>query len=807
MSQRASYPAAVPVLHQGGVLLRAHAESDLPGIVEQCRDPLTVRWTTVREGYAESDARAFLTRVREDWDRAAATSPRWWAVEATDDAGAARFAGTVDYRPDGRGAAEVGFGLHPWARGRGVAETAVRLVLEYAFGADNVHTMRWQAERGNWASRRVAWACGFRTDGTLRGRLPAPDGGPPREAWAGSLRHDEPREPRHRWLRPPLLAGERVVLRPWRQDDGRHLELDELVHRYLGPALPVEGEEGFAAWLLRHQEEMSRGASVDWCLADPDTDRPWGWLGIFGLHAPFEHGSGTVGYWTVPAARGRGALTEALALVAGHAFAPEPSDIRDGTGGLGLHRLAADTDWRNAASQAVLVRAGWRWTGTEQDACVYEPGGSRFDNPRFELVAEPAQRPGLARTLPAPPHLDADQVTLRPFGAADLPLLATMLQEQDFGPGHHPEAGQAEAEAWWSAVRHAQWSGTRHTWAVCATDAMTGLEEPIGWFAAGFELPGEPRGSAVDVSVWIAPEHRGQGFSHEALEAAVGHLGGEDGEEAPELRAEVDADNGAALTVLRRTGFTEWARARQADGRTTVHLRIVPGADRVADAAADAVRGVEVPVLEGRRVRLRPWRHADAPRVAEACADPVSQHYLSDLPRRYGEQDARTFVAQAHEEARAGHALPWCLADPQTDACLGALSIMELTAHAAATGRRTSGVIGYWLHPDARGHGVLSEALRMAVRHAFVDTVDGGLGLDRLALRAAASNTASQAAAGRAGFTEVGRDRRAERLGDNTFDDLVRFDLLAEEWRQRSTGGPDGAVRPLRPGPAPSTSP
>jgi hypothetical protein len=33
----------------------------------------------------------------------------------------------------------------------------------------------------------------------------------------------------------------------------------------------------------------------------------------------------------------------------------------------------------------------------------------------------------------------------------------------------------------------------------------------------------------------------------------------------------------------------------------------------------------------------------------------------------------------------------------------------------------------------------------------------------------------------RAGFLETGRDRQAELLGDGTVEDLVRFDLLAEE--------------------------
>jgi len=94
----------------------------------------------------------------------------------------------------------------------------------------------------------------------------------------------------------------------------------------------------------------------------------------------------------------------------------------------------------------------------------------------------------------------------------------------------------------------------------------------------------------------------------------------------------------------------------------------------------------------------------------------------------------------------------------------------------------TAGEIGYWTHPDARGRGVMSEAVRLAMRHAFIPREDGGLGRRRLRLNAAAGNSASQHIARANGFVEVGRDRQAEPLGDGTFADLVRFDVLADEW-------------------------
>jgi RimJ/RimL family protein N-acetyltransferase len=86
--------------------------------------------------------------------------------------------------------------------------------------------------------------------------------------------------------------------------------------------------------------------------------------------------------------------------------------------------------------------------------------------------------------------------------------------------------------------------------------------------------------------------------------------------------------------------------------------------------------------------------------------------------------------------------------------------------------------VGYWMHPSARGTGIATDAVRLLVRHATIDRLDGGLGLRRLTLRTAAGNLASQRVAAKAGFERTGVERAAERLGDGTFDDLVGWDQL-----------------------------
>lgn len=172
-----------------------------------------------------------------------------------------------------------------------------------------------------------------------------------------------------------------------------------------------------------------------------------------------------------------------------------------------------------------------------------------------------------------------------------------------------------------------------------------------------------------------------------------------------------------------------------------------------------------------------PFTDSDLPRIVEACSDERSQHWLIGLPRDYSEDSARTYLGGLPVAASRGAAITWCIADPETDRLLGAIAVFDLDDEDP-----TSGEIGYWAHPDARGRGAMSEALALVIAHALAPTDDGGMGLRRLELLAAGGNLASQQVARSNGFVEVGRKRAAEPLGDGSYDDLVFFDLLAEEY-------------------------
>lgn len=366
----------VPVLEDGVVRLRTAREDDVDAIVEMCRDPEFVRWTAVPRPYSRDDAKRFIRDiVVPGWERG---DFRGWAIEAADGGGDMRYAGNLDVR--GAPVADIGFGLHPWARRRGIMARAVRLATSWAFEHGNVAALHWRADVGNLASRRLAWACGFSFHGTVPGLLA--ERGEVVDAWIGSMLPGADMTPRTRWLEPVLVTGERVVLRPFRDADVPRIVAacsDERCRHWLAALPSPYTEQDGRAYLLGRDVQQSLGASVTWCVADPASDALLGNIGVMGLDGP-DPTSGEIGYWSHPDARGRGVMSEAVGLVVGHAFTPAE------TGGLGLRRLSLGTADGNTASQYVARQAGFTEVGRNRAA---EPlgDGSYADVVWFDLLA------------------------------------------------------------------------------------------------------------------------------------------------------------------------------------------------------------------------------------------------------------------------------------------------------------------------------------------------------------------------------------------------------------------------------------
>ena len=371
------FPQDVPTLTDGVVTLRAHSDSDAQGSYEQCQDPLSQRWTTVPVPYSRDDARRFVREIMPGgWEADA----EWgFAVEALDDDGTARYAGTVSLRNEREGRAEVAYGSHPWVRGRGVMVRAVELLLRWGFEERGLHTVIWWANKGNWASRRLAWQLGFSVDGTVRRWLP--QRGELLDAWVGGLLATDERRPRNPWLEIPRIAGGRVVLRPHRDSDAERVQQacsDERTSYWLGQLPRPYTLEDARHFLAGRPEQAATGTGVSWAVADPVTDDLLATISLFDLK-PGEDAE--IGYWAHPDARGRGLVTEACSLVVRHAFVPEAD------GGVGLRRLKVFAADGNTASQRVITANGFTNTGRQrQDMRLGD--GTYVDTLGFDLLRE-----------------------------------------------------------------------------------------------------------------------------------------------------------------------------------------------------------------------------------------------------------------------------------------------------------------------------------------------------------------------------------------------------------------------------------
>src|SRR4051812_22987205 len=237
-----------PTLTDGSVTLRPHRDDDVEAVVEQSRDALSVRWTTVPTPYTRADGERFVRDVMPGgWE-----AGRWgFAVEAE-----GRYAGTVELRDQGGGRAEIAFGSHPWVRGTGAMERACRLALDWGFGQRGVRTVVWHAHVGNWPSRRLAWRLGFSFDGTLR-QYVVHRGGRLVGGWTGTLLAPDDRRPRGVWLDCPVLDADGLRLRPWRPGDiPRIVEAcrDERTRQWLVRMPEPYDDDEALAWLEHHAE-------------------------------------------------------------------------------------------------------------------------------------------------------------------------------------------------------------------------------------------------------------------------------------------------------------------------------------------------------------------------------------------------------------------------------------------------------------------------------------------------------------------------------------------------------------------------
>ena len=362
-----SWPMNVPVLGDGVVTLRAHVPGDIDAMLEMANDPQMTRWTAIPTPHTRAMSEQFAFAViPRGWDDG---TIRGWAIEVD-----GRYAGNVDIRQ--KPIADIGFALHPWARGRGVMAAAVRLAVDWALTEGGVEIVHWRSHVGNEASLRVAHATGFVLHGLVPGLLH--ERGQVLDAWTGSFRFGDSPVPATRWAEATVLESDRLRLRPFAESDVPRLVeacTDPLSRHFLA-ALPHPYTPAVARSHLHDcLWQAATGAKATWAVADLATDELLGNIAVMDILG-VDGDSGEIGYWMHPAARGRGLMTEATGMVVRHALDPD---------GLDRRRLTLYAAVDNPASNAIAEVSGFTHYGTQRAA--ERLGDGSFDDLRgYEIL-------------------------------------------------------------------------------------------------------------------------------------------------------------------------------------------------------------------------------------------------------------------------------------------------------------------------------------------------------------------------------------------------------------------------------------
>jgi RimJ/RimL family protein N-acetyltransferase len=160
-------PFPHPPLVDDVVRLRPWAAGDVEVAHRATQDPLIDRFTRVPANQTRDDVGAFIDSREPARLRGETLS---LVIAARDDdvlVGTVSLMG-IDW--DQR-RADIGYWLASWARGRGVATRAVRLLSRWALGPLGLARVQIGTYPENYASAAVARRCGFVEEGVLRSYL------------------------------------------------------------------------------------------------------------------------------------------------------------------------------------------------------------------------------------------------------------------------------------------------------------------------------------------------------------------------------------------------------------------------------------------------------------------------------------------------------------------------------------------------------------------------------------------------------------------------------------------------------------
>jgi [ribosomal protein S5]-alanine N-acetyltransferase len=159
-----------------------------------------------------------------------------------------------------------------------------------------------------------------------------------------------------------LTADGGMLLRPWSLGDAQAVMdayQDDAIQRW-----HVRRADSLAEtreWIASWRGGWAAETGAHWAVVDAESDVLLGRAAL--KHLKFADGTAEVAYWTVPAARGRGACPRAVDAMTSWAF-----------GAAGFHRLDLEHAMANAASCRVAEKTGFAVEGVRRSAWLLTDG-------------------------------------------------------------------------------------------------------------------------------------------------------------------------------------------------------------------------------------------------------------------------------------------------------------------------------------------------------------------------------------------------------------------------------------------------
>ncbi len=362
-------------------------------------------------------------------------------------------------------------------------------------------------------------------------------------------------------------------------------------------------------------------------------------------------------------------------------------------------------------------------------------------------------------------EIRSKRLLLRPWQRDDAPAIAQIMQSRalhTFIPLPDPYTLDDAVDF---VTRMGQVERERGTGLDCAV-----IDDEAGRLvgSASLRLPFALRDA--DIGYWIAPDARGRRYAAEATDALAGWAYEH---EVHRVEVRTDVANLVSARVALRAGFGFEGLRREAlctDGKRHATAVFVRTADDPGDPVAPTFPPLPPGGLTDGVVSLREPVPEDITGFTEQEDDPLTRQVVFTAEPRPRSAMVR-LLARARMDWLVGHTAQFSIVDVQTGRFAGSL-------HLRTTGPPQIAGIGYVVHPDFRGRGYTTRALRLVADWAFAQG-----GFVRLELGTKEHNIASQRAASAAGFQPDGVAAARLRNADGTFSAEVRYALLHPDYR------------------------